>query len=91
MIVVAFIQGRDMINYRLMERICKNLWKRPSTPLYKGSGPRVEGVGACNPQAPSSTPPCPRSYVGIIHDETKTSRVLNWEKNKTYKLKRSLF
>ena len=29
-VVVAFIQGHDMINYRLIERICNNVWKRPS-------------------------------------------------------------
>ena len=83
MVVVAFIQAHDIINYLLMERICKNVWKRHSTPLYKRRGSRIEGVGACNPQAPCSTPPCPRSFVCIIQDETRTSRGLNWEKNKT--------
>jgi len=31
-VVVAFIQGHDIKNYRLMERIYKNVWKRPSSP-----------------------------------------------------------
>ena len=81
----------DIINYWLMERICKKSWKRPSSPSTEAAWPRGEYAGACNPGALSSTPPYPRSYVCIIHDETKSSRGLNitrtprglnWEKIK---------
>ena len=83
----------DIINYQITERICKNVWKRTSPPLpsTKAAWPRGECAGACNPEAPSSTPSYQRSYVCIMHDETKTSRGLNitttsrglnWEKTK---------